>query len=246
MLDELLHDPRFAIYRLIKSPGFTGLVVLSLGLGVGANASMFSLANSTLWTPMAVPDADEIVRIYEVRESSTQVSFPNYRDIVEEVDLFGGALLYRLESFGLVSDQLSQLVHGEIVTGNYFDVLGIEPEAGRFFDAAQYGAPESPLVAVMPNVDELFPFGLIRHDRLSSPEGRPDRIRKSRPLNNFNQIDRDTSRSRVAAKRYNGTRVRSTKNGLVSLDRHSVVSMISVPDRPRGISSAGRAQHWQC
>ena len=148
-VEALVHDIRFALRGLVKQPTFTALAVVSLGLGVGANTTMFSMVNGTLWAGLDVPDAEEMVRVSEVRESAAQVSFANFRDIAAEADVFQGAFLRRMESFGLVSDEISLVVHGEVVTPTFFDVLEIEPRRGRFFTEVEHGDATAPPVAVM-------------------------------------------------------------------------------------------------
>jgi predicted permease len=148
-MDTLIQDVRFAARGLVRSPGFTLLAVMSLGLGVGANTAMFSMINSSLWADLPVPDAEKLVRVNDVRERAMQVSFANYVDIADGADVLEGAFMHRLETFALVSDELSQVVHGELVTANYFDVLGIDPRLGRFLDARQHGVAEAEPVAVI-------------------------------------------------------------------------------------------------
>lgn len=158
-MDSVWQDIRFAVRGLGKSPGFTLLAVLSLGLGVGANTSMFSLVSATLWTPLSVPDAHELVRIKEVRETATEVSYGNYTDVVAEVDVIEDALLHTGASFALVSDEISQVIHGELVTANYFEVLEVDAAEGRFFSAAQHESPDAPLVAVISHYLWVGAFG---------------------------------------------------------------------------------------
>lgn len=148
-METVIQDVHYALRGLAKEPGFALLAILSLGVGVGANTAMFGMIHATLWSDLPVPEADEIVRVNEVRESATQVSFANFTDIVEEADVFDGAFLQRLETFGLVADQISEVVHGEVVTAGFFDVLGIEPELGRFFDEVEHGDVGSPPVIVL-------------------------------------------------------------------------------------------------
>ncbi len=148
-LETLWQDIRFAVRGLFQRPGFTALAVLSLGLGVGANTSMFNMMKATVWTELPVPHPDRLVRLFEVRDSHRDLSYPNFVDLTEQADVFSGAFLHRLENFGLLTEGSSERVTGEIVTADYFRVLGIEPELGRFLDPSIDGAPEAPLVAVV-------------------------------------------------------------------------------------------------
>ena len=140
-METVVQDLRFAVRGFMKAPGFMLLAVLSLGLGVGANTSMFSMIDRALWTDLPVPQADELVLVREIRGSATEVSYPNYLEIVAEADIFDGAFRRSGATFGLVSDEVSQVIYGELVTASYFDVLGIAPERGRFFDSVEHSAP---------------------------------------------------------------------------------------------------------
>ncbi len=148
-METLRQDIRFALRGLLKRPGFTALAVLSLGLGVGANTSMFDMMKATVWTRLPVPHPDRLVRVFEVRDDHQDLSYPNFVDLTTQADVFSGAFLHRLENFGLLAEGTSERVTGEIVTASYFRVLGIEPALGRFIDPSIDGAPEAPLVAVI-------------------------------------------------------------------------------------------------
>ncbi len=148
-METVLQDIRYSVRGLLRSPGFTLLAVLSLAIGVGANTSMFSLASGMLWQDLPVPEADRLVRLFEVRDGSGNFSYPNLADVEAEGDFFEGVFAHTLRTFGITSDQVSQIGYGEVVSANYFEVLRIEPAFGRFFDAPTEGLPESPLVTVL-------------------------------------------------------------------------------------------------
>lgn len=148
-MEALWQDIRFGLRGLVKRPGFTALAVLSLGLGVGANTSVFDMMKATVWTKLPVPRPDRLVRVFEVREEHADLSYPNFVDLARQADVFSGVFLHRLENFGLLTQGRSERVTGEIVTADYFRVLGIRPETGRFIDPSIDGAPEGSLVAVI-------------------------------------------------------------------------------------------------
>ena len=148
-MGTFVQDIRYALRGLRRSPGFTVLAVLSLAVGVGANTSMFSLANGVLWQELPVPDAERLVRLYQVRDGAGNLSYPNVEDVREQGDFFDGVFVHDLITFGIISDEISRIGNGEIVSAEYFEVLGVEPVLGRFFDPATEGQPESPFVTVL-------------------------------------------------------------------------------------------------
>jgi predicted permease len=149
-VETLWQDIRFGARGLMKSPGFTVLAVLSLALGIGANTTMFSMANGILWRQLPVPEADRMVRILGIQESDGRVSHANFKDITaQSTDVFSGTLTHYLNSFSVTSDDVSRVAHGELVSEGYFDVLRVEPVHGRFFDVTTEGRSGSPLVVVL-------------------------------------------------------------------------------------------------
>ncbi len=136
-MESVIHDIRFALRGFRKHPGFAILAVLSLALGVGANATMISAVNAILWRELPVPEQDRIVRIYEYRDMWMNFSYPNFNDLREQRDVFDGMFLHSLQSFGLATDDGIQVVYGESVSASYFQVLRIEPAIGRFFSAPE-------------------------------------------------------------------------------------------------------------
>jgi putative ABC transport system permease protein len=149
-VETFWQDVSYGLRGLVKSPAFTALAVLSLALGVGANTTMFSMANGIIWRRLPVPEPDRLVRILEVRDGSGRISMATFRDLTAQTtDVFDGTLTHVLNSFSVASDEISRLAHGELVSEGYFDVLGIEPGHGRFFDVNTEGTAGAPLVVVL-------------------------------------------------------------------------------------------------
>ncbi len=136
-MESVMHDIRFALRGFRKNPGFAILAVLSLALGVGANTTMISAVNAILWQELPVPEQDRIVRIFEYRDMWMNFSYPNFNDLREQRDVFDGMFLHSLQSFGLGTDDGTQVIYGESVSASYFQVLRIEPALGRFFSAPE-------------------------------------------------------------------------------------------------------------
>jgi macrolide transport system ATP-binding/permease protein len=132
-----MHDLRFAVRMLFKNPGFTLVAVLSLAIGIGVNAAMFSLADALLLRPLSVSRPSEVVSV-ESRTPSEPFGDLSYRDYVDFRDRsqsFAGLVAFTTSTFGFSArpDELPQMKMGMLVSGNLFRVMGVEPELGRGF-----------------------------------------------------------------------------------------------------------------
>lgn len=135
MLSTLATDVARAARALRRSPGFAAVAVLSLGLGMAANATMLTLVRALVWSRLPVPEPERLVRVFETDPRGPRnVSWPDYRDLREQgSDVFEGLLVHDLASFGLRAGERTEVIHGELVSEDYFDVLGLSPLAGRLF-----------------------------------------------------------------------------------------------------------------
>lgn len=132
-LDDLRGDIKFALRTLRRSPGFTLTAVLSMALGVGANTVVFSTVNSLLLRPIP---ADQPQQLYFVnRSAENNQSYPAYLDIRDRAQTISGALMYRITQVAIGDERAAEPYLGCLVSGNYFDVLGLKPAVGRFFHA---------------------------------------------------------------------------------------------------------------
>lgn len=131
-LDHLLRDIKFALRMLLRNPGFTTVAVLSLALGIGVNALVFSVANAVVLRPLPVRDPSQLVFLEGSHHNPGQ-SFPNYREVRDHNEVFSGLLGYRMVQVEMESDSAPVRTWGYLATGNYFDVLGVKPFLGRFF-----------------------------------------------------------------------------------------------------------------
>ena len=146
-LDSVYRDVHYAIRRLLRSPGFAVACVLSLALGIGVNASVFSVVNAIALRPLPVEHADGLVFL-ETNSGITQ-SFPNYWDVRDRNTSFAGLAAYRIVPMELESGGGATRIWGLLATGNYFDLLGIRPAMGRFFNAAEDVNPGASPYAVL-------------------------------------------------------------------------------------------------
>jgi predicted permease len=149
----MLQDIRYSFRVLFKSPGFTAIAVISLALGIGANTAIFSMVSSLLLSPLPVEDPRGLVSIFTTdtkNEGPLPVSHYNYLDYRDQNSVFSGILAYNFATVNLSREagESRQLV-AELVSGNYFDVLGVKPILGRTFFPDEDKTPGAYPVAVL-------------------------------------------------------------------------------------------------
>jgi predicted permease len=136
--EGLMQDVRYALRGLVASRGFTAVALLSLALGIGINTAMFSLVNAVLLRPLPVTQPDRLAEIYtssDFPESTS--SYQDYLDLAARTRTFAGLAGHSLMFANISRDGQARLALGEVVTANYFDVLGVRPSLGRTFDASE-------------------------------------------------------------------------------------------------------------
>jgi predicted permease len=151
-MDTILQDIRYAVRGLRRNPGFAAVAVLTLALGIGANTAIFSLVDAVLFRPLPVEKPDELVRLTsgETRGRSEWgfVSFPSFVRYRDNAHVFAGMAAYIDRLPVNVSDgkSVAGRVDAGIVTGNYFEVLGVTAAIGRSL-VSEDDTPGAPLVA---------------------------------------------------------------------------------------------------
>jgi len=129
-------DVRYGARMLANSPGFTLIVVLTLALGIGANGTIFSLVNALLLRPLPVDKPDQLTAVYTSDFSSGDYggsSYPDYVDFRDRNDVLEGLVAYQPRPFSLSVNNVTERAFGEVVSGNYFSVLGVKLALGRGF-----------------------------------------------------------------------------------------------------------------
>src|ERR1041385_8910670 len=139
IMENLLKDLRYAFRSLVKRPGFTIVAILTLALGIGINTTVFSLANSVFLRQLPVAAPQNLVWIFSDRDNPS--SYPDYLDYQQQTELFDGVMAYEWVGLNLGSNGQSERVEGTLVSGNYFDVLGVKAELGRTFLPDEDKAP---------------------------------------------------------------------------------------------------------
>ncbi len=133
LLEHLLRDVAYALRVFLRNPGFTLVAVVSLALGIGVNALVFSAVNAIVLRPLPVQNPGQLVFLENGVYNAGQ-SFPNYRELRDHNQVFSGTLGYRVTQIELeLSNTTTTRTWGYLATGNYFDVLGVKPLLGRFF-----------------------------------------------------------------------------------------------------------------
>lgn len=152
MIENFLHDLRFALRWMAKRPALTLAAILSLALGIGANTTIFSVVNELFLRPLPVEEPHRLVSIYtrDVKNPGySAVSHLNWLDLRRDAEVFSEVVAYDWVGLGITGGEESQVVVGQMVSDDYFSTLGVEPLRGRFFTAGEGDTPGSPPVAVL-------------------------------------------------------------------------------------------------
>ncbi len=142
----LLQDIRYGVRTLLRTPGFTLTAVTVLALGIGVTATVFSLANAFFLRPLPVSDPETIVRVYSNQHSNTP--YRSYLEDRERNSTLAGLAAFQIQSFGIRIDAETEAIFGQIVSGDYFPVLGVAPARGRLL-APSDDRTDAPPAAVL-------------------------------------------------------------------------------------------------
>jgi predicted permease len=130
-VETLVRDIRFGLRTLLKQPVFTLIALVSLSFGIGANTAIFSLLNTATLRPLPIDRPGELVALNSASHFMPTVSYPNYKDFRDRNEVFSGLIGYSYAQLNLSHDGVNERLWGYLVTGNYFDVLGVRPALGR-------------------------------------------------------------------------------------------------------------------
>lgn len=157
MFADFWQDLRYGVRMMFKSPGFTLAAVLSLALGIGANTTIFTVVKALFLNPLPVEDASTLVAIFTTDEKNRgqgndllPISRTNYQDLRDQTNVFAGLAGFTFAGVSISSGSGDpENVPAVLVSGNYFDVLGVKPAVGRTFLPEEDGAPGAHPVAVI-------------------------------------------------------------------------------------------------
>jgi putative ABC transport system permease protein len=135
--ETLFQDVRYALRTLRKSPGFTLVCVLTLGLGMGASTAIFSVVNGVLLRPLPYPNHERLLQIEEIHPGSSGASFTyaNFIDLERSAKSIENISAFRPWSFNLTGDGEPEQVAGALVSGDFFSALGSKPLLGKMISA---------------------------------------------------------------------------------------------------------------
>jgi predicted permease len=143
LIDTLVKDVRFGLRMLRKSPSFTAVGVATLALAIGANAVVFGLMNALILRPLNLPQAESLYAIEYGNEANGTQSYPDYLDLRDRNRSFDGLAAFNVAEAGLDTGENPSRVWIAEVTGNYFDVLRIQPYLGRLLHSSDEHGPNS-------------------------------------------------------------------------------------------------------
>jgi ABC-type antimicrobial peptide transport system, permease component len=159
LMENFIQDLKFGVRMLRKNPGFTAVAVLTLALGIGANAAIFTVINTVLLRPLAVRHPEELVAVGDPTRvhawsngtpGTGSFSYPLYREVRDQNEVFSSLLASsRLDNARIVIDKNTEDLQARVVTENYFETLGVEAMIGRTFSSGDGGAPGKDPVAVI-------------------------------------------------------------------------------------------------
>jgi len=136
-----MHDLRYAIRQLVRHPGFTFVVVLALGLGIGANTAIFSVVNAALLRPLPYRDSSRLVVVWDqlvkLGLDAFPVSYANYLDYRSQNRVFQDVAAFAYAEFNLTVADQAERVPGIRVSANLLPMLGAAPAAGRIFTSEE-------------------------------------------------------------------------------------------------------------
>jgi len=158
-MGNLWQDIRFGLRMLAKSPGFTAIALITLALGIGANTAIFSLMNQILLKQLPVKNPDELVilrapgpatgHISSDGDSTESFSYLMYKGLQTTNSVFSGILARYGFAASVSNHGQTDRASGELVSGNYFEVLGVQPEFGRVFSPDDDRIPGAQPVVVL-------------------------------------------------------------------------------------------------
>lgn len=148
--EALAQDLRFAMRMLLTNPGFAGVAVLTLAIGIGGNTAIFSIVNSVLLNPLPFPHPEQLVGLHESKPNfpTGSISYPNFLDWEKENRTFTSMALARQYAFSLTGKGDAVQVKARFLSSGFFAVLGVRPLMGREFTAAEDKPGAAPVAMI--------------------------------------------------------------------------------------------------
>ncbi|HET8948038.1 MAG TPA: ABC transporter permease [Candidatus Polarisedimenticolia bacterium] len=154
-METLLQDIKYGLRMLLKSPGLTAVAALSLGLGIGANTTIYSLINTLFLKPLPIEDGQRVVAVYTTDEKNksqfevSQTSYPNFKDYRERNQVFSEMAAHQFVGLNVTGAGEPEQTAGQMVDANYFTLLGVQARLGRVFQPEEGKVEGAAPVAVL-------------------------------------------------------------------------------------------------
>lgn len=163
-MNTFIQDLRYAVRVLAKSPGFAAIAVLTLALGIGANTALFSVVNGVLLNPLPYPQPDRLTALYSKTSQfdTSSISYPNFLDWQRNNHSFSSVAAWRGDDFNMTGTGEPERLRAEMVSADFFTILGVQPVVGRLINAQDDHAGATPVV--------MLSQGLWKHRFGSSPQ----------------------------------------------------------------------------
>src|SRR5947208_6782117 len=135
---------------LLKNPGFTAVVVLTLALGIGANAALFSIVNGVLLNPLPFPQPDQLVTLDQSKPNfeTGAIPYPNFRDWEKQNQTFSAMAISRGTGFTLTGSGEADRVSARWISADFFSVLGVKAALGRGFLSGEDESGAAPVALI--------------------------------------------------------------------------------------------------
>jgi len=152
--DEMFQDLRFGARMLLKNRGVAAVIIMTLALGIGANASLFSVVNGVLLNPLPYPEPEQLVTLHQSKPNfeTGAIPYPNFRDWKRENRTFSAMAISRGYGFSLIGAGEPERVSGQFVTADFFSVLGVAPLLGRDFAPGEDEFGAGPVALISENL----------------------------------------------------------------------------------------------
>jgi predicted permease len=149
-MGALWQDIKFGFRMLAQKPAFTAIALLTLALGIGANTAIFSVVNAVLLNPLPYPQSDRLMALCTKGPNFDcgSVSYPNFLDWQRENRDFQAMAAYRRDHFNLTGQGEAERLRGDMVSADFFSILGIKPALGRLFNAGDDHVGAEPVVLI--------------------------------------------------------------------------------------------------
>jgi macrolide transport system ATP-binding/permease protein len=151
-MTSILQDLKYGVRMLLKTPGTTAVAVLALALGIGANTAIFSGVSAFLFRALPVPEPDRLVRPFETtddRGEADNFSYPDFADYRDQSTSFEGLVAENMAQAAISTQNQNDVIWGQVVSANYFDVLHMKPAQGRSFTPDEDQTPGAKPVVVV-------------------------------------------------------------------------------------------------